>query len=42
MSNSPATPTVDEQWLQLIIEAKRLGISIEEIKQFLKEAKSNE
>ncbi|MBN6887329.1 anti-repressor SinI family protein [Cytobacillus horneckiae] len=31
---------LDEEWIQLIIEAKKLGLSIKEIKVFLDSKKS--
>jgi DNA-binding transcriptional regulator YhcF (GntR family) len=32
------TKSVEDEWIELIIEAKRLGVSIEEIRQFLEES----
>jgi len=33
---------IDEEWLALIVEAKKAGLSIEEIKKFLASAKERE
>lgn len=44
MLNEPVTKTeqLDPEWEELILEALELGISVEEIKAFLNEAKDKE
>ncbi|MED4227726.1 anti-repressor SinI family protein [Neobacillus cucumis] len=39
MSALPVEKELDQEWLDLINEAKNLGLSIEEIKEFLSKPK---
>jgi DNA-binding transcriptional MerR regulator len=36
------TSTIDEEWLKLILEAKEIGLSIEEIRDFLNQSVAGE